>query len=125
MAFRIAPFPGQTYPPRYAQHADIRAYLGLGKLVQREIAVGFGQAPQHYMALEAGKLPLDYSNPGVQATTTEGRLVLIWCLPGNPSPNGMRGKSSTHRCFARCPDCHAAVPAGRTHQHKCKLGGAK
>lgn len=29
-------------------------------------------------------------------------------------------KSSKHRVFAQCPDCLAAVPAGRTRQHKCK-----
>lgn len=112
--FYIAPFVGQTYPSRYANHHDIRAYLGLSKLVQRTIG------NESYTWLKSSKLPLDFSESGVWVPLTDGRSAMLYCAPGNPSNDGMRRKSSAHRCRVICPDCGAHVPAGRTHQHKCK-----
>jgi hypothetical protein len=114
MAFLIAPYPGQTYAGRYAQHADIRAYLGWAKLVER----------QHWSdgstitTLKVGKLPMGYQG-WTMVPLTDGRETKLICLPGHSAPD-WRGKSSKHRTFAVCPDCGAHVPAGRTHQHKCK-----
>lgn len=119
MSFKIAPFQGQTYPGPYATHADIRAYLGLGKLVDRSFGDG-----RPYRTVEAGKLPLDFCESGVWVPLVGGGSVMIWCRPGNPSALGRRGKSSAHRVFCECPDCGATVPVGRTHQHKCKGGAA-
>lgn len=116
MAFKIAPYPGQTYGRPYASHEDIKAYLGCADLVERPHWASGGT----YTTLKARKLPMD-----LRLTTmvqlTDGRRTLLSCYPGNPSPDGMRGKSSQHRTFALCPDCEALVPAGRTHQHKCKV----
>jgi hypothetical protein len=124
MAFRIAPYPGQTYPGRYATHHDIRAYLGFGTIRDREIGVGFGQPKQTYAALESTKLPVDFCHSGIQVPLVGGGWTELYCEPGRPSSSGMRGKSSRHRCHAVCPACKAPVPAGRTFQHKCK-GGAE
>jgi hypothetical protein len=118
MPFYIAPFPGQSYPPRYARHDDIRAYLGLGKLVTRTFGGG-----EPYQTVEAGKLPMDFSSSCVHVALTDGRFTTLYCRPGRPPRMGQHGrmiKSSAHRCFALCPDCAADVPAGRTHQHKCQ-----
>lgn len=117
MPFYIAPFAGQTYAGRYAQHADIRAYLGWAKLVDR----------QHWSdgstitTLKVGKLPMGFQG-WTMVPLTDGRETKLICLPGNPAPEGAPRywKSSKHRCFAVCPDCGTHVPAGRTHQHKCK-----
>lgn len=115
MAFKIAPYPGQTYAPAYARHADIRAYLGVAKLETRTMR----HDGSTYTTLSDTKLPIDY-----RLTTfvplTDGRRTVLICSPGKPSPDGMRSKSSAHRCHVSCPDCGACVPAGRTHQHKCK-----
>lgn len=103
MAFKIEPFGGARYKGHYADHQDIRQYLGLD--------------PRK-------KLPMDFFKV-VQVTLTDGRPTVLLCNPGNPAPEGerrWRNKSSKHRCFVSCPDCAAAVPAGRTHQHKCKGG---
>ena len=116
MPFKIAPFHGQTYPGRYADHHDVRAYLGWGKIVER--SWGGNSAP--YLAVESKRLPLDFCESGIWVPLTDGRSALLYCKPGNPSVDGRRGKSSAHRCFVTCPDCGASVPAGRTHQHKCK-----
>jgi hypothetical protein len=115
MAFKIAPFAGQTYPGAYADHHDIRAYLGFGKVVERS----FGRGQPTYLTVESGRLPIDFSG-SVTVPLTDGRSATLICLPGNPSTDGRRGKSSAHRCYVACPDCGAPVPAGRTHQHKCK-----
>jgi hypothetical protein len=115
MTFHIAPFAGQTYASRYASHHDIRAYLGWGKLVERSFG---GNTP--YTTVESKRLPLDFCESGIWVPLTDGRSALLYCKPGNPSVDGRRGKSSAHRCFVTCPDCGASVPAGRTHQHKCK-----
>ena len=119
MAFFIAPFPGQTYGPRYAGHADIRAYLGLADLVERPHWSTGGT----YVTLKARKLPMDFFKV-VTVTLTDGRQTVLLCNPGTPAPEDAPRywKSSKHRCFVSCPDCRAAVPAGRTHQHKCKGG---
>ena len=115
MAFKIAPFPGQTFGRHYAGHEDIRAYLGWGKLVDRPHWSSGGT----YRTLKTVKLPMGFQG-WTMVPLTDGREAKLICLPGNPSPDGMRSKSSTHRCFAVCPDCGTHVPAGRTHQHKCK-----
>ena len=119
MAFKIAPYPGQTYGRPYAGNEDVRAYLGWGKLVERPHWSSGGT----YTTIKTSKLPMGYQG-WTMVPLTDGRETKLICLPGNPSPNGMRGKSSTHRTFALCPDCLKAVPAGRTHQHKCKGGAA-
>ena len=119
MAFKIAPYPGQTYGRPYAGNEDVRAYLGWGKLVERPHWSTGGT----YTTLKTSKLPMGYQG-WTLVPLTDGRETKLICLPGNPSPNGMRGKSSTHRTYAVCPDCGAHVPAGRTHQHKCKGGAA-
>lgn len=53
----------------------------------------------------------------------DGRVTPMWVIPA-PKPifrlDGRKVKTSSHRCFCRCPDCHAIVPAGRTTQHVCK-----
>lgn len=113
MTFRIAPYPGQTYQAPYADHHDIRAYLGWGKLVE------VPWSSQRTIRIQSRKLPMGFQG-WTMVPLTDGRSTKLICLPGNPSPNGWRGKSSKHRCFAVCPDCGAHVPAGRTHQHKCK-----
>jgi len=99
MAFKITPFGGQRYNGHYADHGDIRQYLGFKR---------------------NAKLPIEFTVPYVVVPLTDGRETTIFVLRGNPSTDGWRGKSSAHRCFAVCPDCGARVPAGRTHQHKCK-----
>lgn len=114
MTFHIAPFAGQTYASRYADHHDIRAYLGWGKLVERSFG---GNTP--YTTVESKRLPLGFAG-SVIVPLTDGRKTMVICHKGNPSANGWRGKSSKHRTFAQCPDCAAMVPTGRTHQHKCK-----
>lgn len=120
MPFKILPFPGQTHPGRYAGHHDVRAYLGFGKLVERSFGRG-----ERYTTVESSKLPLDFSESGVWVPLVGGGSAMLYCAPGNPSPNGRRGKSSRHRCRVICPDCGQHVPAGRTHQHKCKSGETK
>ena len=123
MAFKIAPYAGQTYAGHYADHRDIRAYLGFGTLVERKMRLYNHNEDlfydEQYTTLEARKLPLDFSKT-VMVPLTDGRQTVLICKTGNPSPNGWRGKSSAHRCYVSCPDCGAHVPAGRTHQHKCK-----
>ena len=125
MPFKIAPFPGQTYSRPYADHSDIRAYLGFAELVERKMRLYNPNEDlfydERYTTLKARKLPLDFCESAVVVPLTDHRSTVIYCKPGNPSPNGQRGKSSAHRVFAMCPDCGEAVPAGRTHQHKCKL----
>lgn len=116
MTFRIQPFAGQTHIGLYADHRDIRAYLGWGKLVDVTRYDG-----TTYTTLKSSKLPAGYQG-WTMVPLTDGREVKLICLTGNPSPNGWRGKSSAHRCYAVCPDCGTHVPAGRTHQHKCKGG---
>lgn len=117
MTFYIAPFAGQTYASRYADHHDIRAYLGWGKLVERTLSWGRDNAP--YLTVESKRLPLGFCG-SVIVPLTDGRTTKVICNPGNLSTDGRRGKSSAHRTFAQCPDCAAMVPTGRTHQHKCK-----
>ena len=114
MTFRIKPFAGQTHAGAYADHHDIRAYLGWGKIVQRQWGNG-----ATYETVESKKLPMGFQG-WTMVPLTDGREAKLICLTGNPSTNGWRGKSSAHRCYAVCPDCGAHVPAGRTHQHKCK-----
>jgi hypothetical protein len=85
----------------YADHYDIREYLGV-----------------------QGKLPKDFCKV-VMVPLKDGRTTELRCLPGREARLNQWGrliKSSKHRCFAECPDCGASVPAGRTHQHKCKEG---
>ena len=105
MAFYIQPHPANPIQSRYADHGDIRLYLGLSR---------------------DAKLPIDF------CTTTDVWVPLkghsaasarLYCKQGIEAPAGprrWRNKSSAHRCFVVCPDCEAHVPAGRTHQHKCK-----
>lgn len=115
MPFKIAPYAGQTYAGRYADHRDVRAYFGWGKLVERRL--NYNDAP--YLAVESAKLPIGFCG-SVIVPLTDGRTTKVICNHGKASTNGRRGKSSTHRTFAECPDCAAMVPTGRTHQHKCK-----
>lgn len=115
MAFKIAPFPGQTYGPSYARNEDIKAYFGFGRLVERQLNSYDG--PKTYMGLDAGKVPADFMGTAT-VPLTDGRTVLLAYEEGFRHSNGR--KSSKHRVHARCPDCSAWVPAGRTHQHKCK-----
>ena len=105
MAFKIEPFGGTRYSGHYADHGDIRQYLGFKR---------------------NAKLPLDFCTdtdvwvPLVGHSATSARL---YCKQGNPAPAGerrWRNKSSAHRCYVVCPDCGEHVPAGRAHQHKCK-----
>lgn len=112
MAFYIKPFLPEA-AGRYANHADIRAYAGQATIRVYPSQVG----PMR--SLEANKLPMDFS-ADVEVPLTDGRSARLFILCGTKSHNGMRGKSSAHRTFAICPDCYAEVPAGRTHQHKCK-----
>jgi hypothetical protein len=114
MTFRIQPFAGQTHVGLYADHRDIRAYLGWGKLVDVTRYDG-----TTYTTLKSSKLPAGYQG-WTMVPLTDGREVKLICLTGNVSTTGWRGKSSAHRCYAVCPDCGTHVPAGRTHQHKCK-----
>ena len=116
MAFRIATYPGRTYPGAYAHHDDIRAYLGWGKLVE----VSHWATGGTHWTVRSKKLPMGYQG-WTMVPLTDGRETKLICLPGDPSTDGWRGKSSKHRCFAVCPDCGTHVPAGRTHQHKCKV----
>ena len=115
MGFRIAPYPGQTINRGYASHEDIRAYLGWGKLVE----VPHWSTGGTYKRVQSRKLPMGFAG-WTMVPLTDGRETKLICLKGNPSTDGWRGKSSSHRCFAICPDCGKQVPAGRTHQHKCK-----
>lgn len=116
MPFYIAPFPGQTYPPQHARNEDIRAWIGHGKLVERKLSSN----DKSYFAVEAGKLPIEAAGTFI-LPLTNGLHTTLRVVPGTPSKTGdYRGKSSKHRCYAECPDCYQYVPAGRTHQHKCK-----
>lgn len=102
MAFYILPHPASPFQGRYADHDDIRQYLGFKR---------------------GAKLPIDFMSQGVWVPLTDGRHVLLTCAEGISAPAGerrWRNKSSAHRCKVTCPDCGARVPAGRTHQHKCK-----
>ena len=102
MAFYILPHPANPIQGRYADHGDIRLYLGLAR---------------------DAKLPLDFTSSCTWVPLRDGRHTVLICKPGNPAPEGprrWRNKSSAHRCYVSCPDCAAVVPAGRTHQHKCK-----
>ena len=119
MAFRIAPFAGQTYDRLYASHEDIRAYLGWGKLVEIPDWSTGGTCTR----VQSQKLPMGFAG-WTMVPLKDGREVKLICLKGNPMPEGAPryAKSSKHRCFAVCPDCGTHVPAGRTHQHKCKGG---
>lgn len=103
MAFFIQPHPSSQFGS-YADHHDIRAYL-------RDLSgKQFGS-----------KLPMDFSGGFGPIPTKCGRTTTLIVHPGKKSPTGdWRGKSSTHRVYASCPGCEDAVPAGRTHQHKCK-----
>lgn len=68
------------------------------------------------------KLPADFSC-SLWLPLTDGRRVNTWVHEGAPMRMGNYGrmiKSSKHRVMVACPDCGASVPAGRTHQHKCK-----
>jgi hypothetical protein len=100
MAFKIKPHTlgYRTWKGAYAEHHDIRAYLGLGGI---------------------SKLPIDFE-ARITVPLNDGRVTDLYCVKGHTSLIGRRGKSSKHRCFAVYPDCGAHVPAGRTHQHKCK-----
>ena len=106
MAFKILPLiRTNSWAGQYANHTDIRAYLGL--------------RPNQ-------KLPHDMQKQ-VTVPLLDGRETALYVVPSTPAPAGprrWRNKSSAHRTFALCPDCLKAVPAGRTHQHKCKGGAA-
>jgi hypothetical protein len=100
MAFKILPFGGQRWAGDYADHDDIRQYLGFKART---------------------KLPIDFSTVTTVPLVGGGATVLE-VRPGTSAPEGnwrWRFKSSKHRCFAVCPSCGHKVPAGRTHQHKC------
>ena len=103
MAFKIEPFGGARYKGHYADHVDVRQYLGL--------------RPNQ-------KLPHDLRTE-IEVPLTDGRTTTLIVKDSKPAPAGPRrwaSKSSAHRCYAVCPDCGQHVPAGRTHQHKCKGG---
>ncbi len=106
MSFFIKPHKSSGEWVSYADHKDIRAYL------QDLSGKQFGS-----------KLPMDFSGAYGPVPTNCGRTTTLIVHPGNKSATGdWRGKSSSHRVYASCPDCEVAVPAGRTHQHKCKEG---
>jgi hypothetical protein len=96
MAFHIKSL--RTPDWRYGDHHDVRRYLGFGSW---------------------DKLPVDFT-AHITVPLRDGRETDLVVVKGHTSTTGWRGKSSKHRCFARCPDCNAMVPTGRTHQHKCK-----
>lgn len=120
MPFRIAPFPGQTYPAPYANHHDIRAYLGFGELVTRRIPNVHPMDSQPTHALKTKKLPLDFTTAVYNVPLVDGRFTTLFVSPSESSGLPRGRKLSTHRVHAECPDCALLVPAGRTHQHKCK-----
>jgi hypothetical protein len=77
-----------------------------------------------YMCVEGNKWPVRGVAEAV-VPLTDGRETLMWVEPQGAVPMqarypNRRVKTSKHRCFVRCPDCKATVPAGRTTQHKCK-----
>lgn len=115
MPFRIAPYPGQSYPAAYANHHDIRAYLGFGELVERSVS-----SAGSYTTLKSKKLPLDFTTAVYNVPLTDGRFTTLLVSPSESSGLPRSRKLSTHRVHAECPDCALLVPAGRTHQHKCK-----
>lgn len=109
MTFKILPFGGARYARHYADHRDIRQYLGLRP--DQKMPIDFCTTADVWVPL------LDHSAASAR----------LYCKPGIEAPAGerrWRNKSSAHRCYAVCPDCSADVPAGRTHQHKCKGGAA-
>lgn len=116
MPFKIAPFPARPDKRSYAGHEDIRLYLGIPHV---ELRSRYGDYP--YWAVR--KMPMDFTGTAEVPLMGrhEGKTTLLVCKAGSPSKTGdWRGKRSTHRCFVKCPDCSAMVPAGRTQQHKCK-----
>jgi hypothetical protein len=117
MAFMIKPYPGQTYARSYADHRDIGMYFGFGELVTRRL--NGSPVTENYVTIKEQKVPASFSGTMV-LETTDGRKVGVIYYPGSVSVTGRRGKSSKHRVFVGCPDCRKNVPAGRTHQHKCK-----
>jgi len=102
MAFKILPIAKvYGYAGQYADNRDIKVYLGLRP----------NQKLSHDMRKQ------------VTVTLLDGRETALYVVPSTPAPEGpnrWRNKSSAHRTFALCPDCLKPVPAGRTHQHKCK-----
>jgi hypothetical protein len=117
MAFFIKPYLDQPYMRRYADHRDINMYFGFGRIVERSLRLASGT--ETYLAIEEQKVPAEFSGAMV-LETTDGRKVGVIYYPGHRSVTGRRGKSSKHRVIVGCPDCKKNVPAGRTHQHKCK-----
>tara|TARA_R110000868_G_scaffold47912_1_gene156422 strand:+ start:888 stop:1292 length:405 start_codon:yes stop_codon:yes gene_type:complete len=134
MTFKIAPFPGQTYSGPYADHSDVRAYLGFADLVERKLrSYNAGENLYYdecYTTLKARKLPIDFcttTDVWVPLLDHSAAFARLYCKQGLEAPAGerrWRSKSSAHRCYAVCPDCGVHVPAGRAHQHKCKGGAA-
>jgi len=98
MSFKIMPYGGQRYKGHYANHHDIRQF--------------FGFEPYE-------RVPADFE-ARILLETTKGEFITATYKKGHVSQNGRRGKSSAHRVFVNCPCCQAQVPAGRTHQHKCR-----
>ena len=86
----------------YAHNGDFKRYLG--------------------MESDEAKWPASSIDP-VVVPLKDGRFTAMWLdapLPAKLDSRGRKIKSSAHRCMTLCPDCEAVVPAGRTHQHKCK-----
>lgn len=103
MGFKIEPFGGRQYQGDYANHTDIRQYLGLS---------AYAKLPKEPSPSCVWGVPL-----------TDGRETMLQVRKGGEARRNQWGrliKSSKHRVFALCPDCEKMVPAGRTHQHKCK-----
>lgn len=105
MGFKIKPHPEglRSWSGAYADHTDIMRYLGFEP---------YAKLPREFNAIRF--IPL-----------TDGREVMLTVSQGAPMRMGNFGrmiKSSRHRCHVKCPDCSASVPAGRTHQHKCRKG---
>lgn len=102
MGFKIVPIHRPSaWVGQYADNHDVKVYLGLNPWQ---------------------KLPHDMQKQ-VTVPLLDGRETALYVVPSTPAPAGpsrWRNKSSAHRTFAICPDCGKPVPAGRTHQHKCK-----
>lgn len=72
--------------------------------------------------LTSNKMPREFSCSMI-VPLKDGRSATAYVYEGNAPRMGNFGRtisSSKHRVFVTCPDCRADVPAGRTHQHKCK-----
>jgi hypothetical protein len=101
MAFKIRAFAQRNEEGPvgywYAQTYDFKEYLGLRR---------------------NQKWPKEPLGP-VEVPTNKGPTSMFLYASGFPKE---RKGARKHRCYVDCPTCGVEVPAGRTHQHKCKEG---